>query len=166
MDNGYGRESRWRGKFKITMEFQEIIEQLPYAEPFLFVDSLTHIDEEGVTGNYTFSEDLSFYQGHFKSFPVTPGVLLTECCAQIGLVCLGIYLINREGDINKAQVALSSSSMEFLLPVYPGEKVTVRSEKVYFRFQKLKCKVYLYNEKEQLVCKGEIAGMLSNKGNG
>ena len=148
------------------MEFQEIIDQLPYSEPFLFVDGLTHIDEDGVHGNYTFSRDLSFYRGHFKSFPVTPGVLLTECCAQIGLVCLGIYLLNKDKYNSGAQVALSSSAMEFLLPVYPGEMVTVKSEKIYFRFQKLKCRVYLYNEKEQLVCKGEIAGMLTNKTNG
>ena len=148
------------------MKFQEIIDQLPYSEPFLFVDKLSHLDEDGVVGSYTFSEDLDFYQGHFKSLPITPGVLLTECCAQIGLVCLGIHLISKESGMSGAQLALSSSNMEFLLPVFPGETVTVRSEKLYFRFQKLKCRVYLYNEKEQLVCKGEIAGMLTNKGNG
>ena len=148
------------------MKYKEIIKQLPYADAFLFVDSLDHIDEDGVTGSYTFSEDLPFYKGHFKSFPVTPGVILTECCAQIGLVCLGIYLLNQENDMEGAQVALSSSDMEFMLPVYPGETVVVKSKKIYFRFQKLKCRVYLYNEKEQLVCKGEIAGMLTNKGNG
>lgn len=148
------------------MEFKEIINQLPYSEPFLFVDRLIHLDEDGVVGTYTFSKDQYFYEGHFKSMPVTPGVLLTECCAQIGLVCLGIYLIGKESQISEAQVALSSSNMEFLLPVYPGETVTVRSEKIYYRFQKLKCKVQLYNEKEQLVCKGEIAGMLIDKGNG
>ncbi|MCX2719645.1 3-hydroxyacyl-ACP dehydratase FabZ family protein [Lentiprolixibacter aurantiacus] len=147
------------------MEYQYIISQLPYSMPFLFVDSLEHVDEDGVTGSYTFSEDLHFYEGHFKSFPVTPGVLLTECCAQIGLVCLGIFLMRKDNSLRDTQVALSSSSMEFLLPIYPGETVTVKSEKIYFRFQKLKCKVYLYNEKEQLVCKGEIAGMLTCKGN-
>ncbi|MCE2612203.1 hydroxymyristoyl-ACP dehydratase [Flavobacteriaceae bacterium D16] len=148
------------------MDFQEIINQLPYSKPFLFVDRLDHVDENGVIGVYTFSEDHSFYQGHFKSFPVTPGVILTECCAQIGLVCLGIFLIKNEKDDAGAQVAFSSSHMEFLLPVFPGETVRVKSEKIYFRFQKLKCKVFLYNEKNQLVCKGELAGMLTNKGNG
>lgn len=148
------------------MDFQEIIDQLPYSEPFLFVDRLTHIDADSVSGTYTFSEDLSFYQGHFKSFPVTPGVILTECCAQIGLVCLGIYLMGMENNPQNTQLALSSTNMEFLLPVYPGETVTVNSEKIYFRFNKLKCRVKLHNEKGQLVCKGEIAGMLINKDNG
>lgn len=148
------------------MKIHEIIERLPYSEPFLFVDRLDHVDEEGVTGTYTFSKDHSFYKGHFKSLPVTPGVILTECCAQIGLVWLGIFLTQKEKNQAGTQLALSSSDMEFLLPVYPGETVTVKSEKVYFRFQKLKCRVFLYNEENQLVCKGEMAGMLTDKSNG
>ena len=31
-------------------------------------------------------------RGHFKDYPVTPGVILTEVMAQI-VVCLGIYLL-------------------------------------------------------------------------
>ncbi len=69
-----------------------IVELLPYDHPFLFVDELTAINENGSEGHYTFREDEYFYRGHFKDRPVTPGVILTECMAQIGLVCLGIYL--------------------------------------------------------------------------
>jgi 3-hydroxyacyl-[acyl-carrier-protein] dehydratase len=50
--------------------------------------------------------------------------------------------------------------MEFLLPVFPEEKVTVVSEKIYFRFHKLKCAVKMFNDEGELVCKGEIAGMI------
>lgn len=142
------------------MEFQEIIEHLPYSKPFLFVDRLMRLDENGVAGSYTFHPDHDFYQGHFKSLPVTPGVILTECCAQIGLVCMGIYLMSNEGLKTDTQIAMSSAEMEYLLPVYPGETVTVKSEKIYFRFRKLKCKVSMFNEKNQLVCKGELAGMV------
>jgi 3-hydroxyacyl-[acyl-carrier-protein] dehydratase len=141
------------------MENSEIIASLPYTEPFLFVDSLQKINSEGVEGGFTFREDLPFYRGHFKGQPITPGVLLTECCAQIGLACLGIYLGSIEGR-DSGSFALSSSEMEFYLPVYPGERVNVRSQKVYFRFNKLKCSVRMYNHAKQLVCKGEIAGML------
>ena len=148
------------------MDTVKILSYLPYSKPFLFVDSIAHIDDNGVEGSYTFSEDLDFYKGHFRSNPVTPGVLLTECCAQIGLVCLGIYLMQQEKISEEAGVALSSTQMEFYKPVFPGEKVTVKSEKIYFRFNKLKCKVKLYNENQELVCKGELAGMLSSKSYG
>lgn len=135
-----------------------ILEKLPYAEPFLFVDELKQITEDGAVGTYRFNSDSNFYQGHFKDHPVTPGVILTECCAQIGLVCLGIYLLNEEHD-DPLQIGFTSSEMEFLKPVYPGEKVSVVSEKVYFRFQKLKCKVKMYNIHDELVCKGVLSGM-------
>ena len=145
------------------MTAEEIIQSLPYSDPFLFVDELQKVDADGIKGNYTFRLELPFYQGHFRGNPVTPGVLLTECCAQIGLVCLGIYLMGGEAN-QDAKIAMTSSEMEFLLPVFPGEKVTVTSQKVYFRFNKLKCSVKMFNEKGELVCRGTISGML-NTGN-
>jgi 3-hydroxyacyl-[acyl-carrier-protein] dehydratase len=143
------------------MLHKEIIKQLPYTKPFLFVDEIISISEEGVKGNYTFQKDEFFYQGHFKNNPITPGVILTETMAQIGLVCLGVYLLKDEilAD-KKPQIALTSNQVDFYLPVLPEEKITVISEKIYFRFNKLKCKVKMLNEKEELVCKGEIAGMI------
>ena len=144
------------------MNSKDIIKLLPYQEPFLFVDELTSISSEGVTGNFTFKKEAYFYEGHFKNNPITPGVILTECMAQIGLVCLGIYILKDEiSESNHPQIALTSSQVDFFLPVFPGEKVTVVSEKEVFRFNKLKCNVKLYNEKDELVCRGKISGMLS-----
>lgn len=140
---------------------QEILALLPYTKPFLFVDELIEIDENGVKGSYTFTKDLDFYQGHFKDFPVTPGVILTETMAQIGLTCLGIFLLGIE--VKNLSLAMTSTQIEFLRPVYPGEKVFVISEKKYFRFNKLKCEVRMENEAGELVCKGEIAGMIIEK---
>ncbi|WP_275315941.1 3-hydroxyacyl-ACP dehydratase FabZ family protein [Tenacibaculum bernardetii] len=140
----------------------EIIKNLPYREPFLFVDLLTEVSENGVTGNYRFKEDEFFYEGHFKNNPITPGVILTETMAQIGVVCLGIYLLKNEiltTDKNP-QIALTSNQVDFYLPVLPNEKVTVISDKQYFRFNKLKCAVKMINEKKELVCRGTISGMI------
>tara|TARA_R110002126_G_scaffold99834_4_gene231139 strand:+ start:386 stop:814 length:429 start_codon:yes stop_codon:yes gene_type:complete len=142
------------------MTNQEIISKLPYSNPFLFVDELLSVNENGVEGCYTFDENLDFYKGHFNHFPVTPGVILTEVMAQIGLVCLGIFLLDLS--FNKSSsIALTSSNIEFLKPVFPKEKITVISEKIYFRFGKLKCKVKMKNENGDLVCMGDIAGMMT-----
>ncbi len=141
------------------MTNQEIISKLPYSKPFLFVDELISIDENGAEGTFKFDENLDFYKGHFKEKPVTPGVILTEVMAQIGLVCLGIYLLNNEFSKTNT-IALTSTSIDFLKPVFPAEKVTVISEKMYFRFGKLKCKVIMKNENEDVVCRGEIAGII------
>ncbi|NRS87641.1 3-hydroxyacyl-[acyl-carrier-protein] dehydratase [Flavobacterium sp. 7E] len=141
------------------MNSQEILNKLPYSKPFLFVDEIFKIDENGVIGSYTLHEDSFFYKGHFKDHPVTPGVILTEVMAQIGLVCLGIYLLN-DGFNSSSSIALTSTNIEFLKAVYPNEKVIVTSEKIYFRFGKLKCKVSMVNQEGVAVCTGEIAGIL------
>ena len=140
----------------------DILEKLPYNKPFLFVDKLVNVNNNEVEGIYTFDTESDFYKGHFKNNPVTPGVILTECCAQIGVVCLGIHLMKKEisNEDAELQIGLSSSEMEFLVPVLPGETVKVVSKKVYFRFHKLKCEVKMYNSIQQLVCKGTIAGMI------
>lgn len=144
------------------MTNQEIIAKLPYSKPFLFVDEILQINENGVEGTYYFDENLDFYKGHFKDNPITPGVILTEVMAQIGLVCLGIFLL--DDSFNKAtSIALTSSEIEFLKPVFPNERVTVISEKIYFRFGKLKCKVIMKNKKGEEVCTGTIAGIMVSK---
>ncbi|WP_127140653.1 3-hydroxyacyl-ACP dehydratase FabZ family protein [Flagellimonas marinaquae] len=146
------------------MEAEEIIALLPYQSPFLFVDDIVAVSENQITGHYTFKEDEFFYEGHFKDNPITPGVILTECMAQIGLVCLGMYLVKDElSNSQKPQIALTSHQMDFYLPVLPGQKVIVHSEKEVFRFNKLKCKVKMLNEKEELIARGVISGMLKVK---
>ena len=143
------------------MNYQEIISKLPYSKPFLFVDEILHIDQNGLEGTFKFDENLDFYKGHFKKNPVTPGVILTETMAQIGLVCLGIFLLDNNFD-KHSLISLTSTEIEFLKPVFPNEKVTVISEKIYFRFGKLKCKVIMKNESGAIVCQGNIAGMIKS----
>ncbi len=143
------------------MTSNQIITLLPYQQPFLFVDELTMISNEGITGNYTFKPNEYFYKGHFKNNPITPGVILTECMAQIGVVSLGLYILKENISNEKnLQIALTSSQIDFFLPVFPNEKVTVISEKEVYRFNKLKCKVKMLNKKNELVCRGVISGMI------
>ena len=145
------------------MKKENIIKLLPYQTPFLFVEELTYISKNRSEGYYTFKQDEYFYKGHFKDKPITPGAILTEVMAQIGLVCLGIYLLKKEiSKTKKPEIALTSNEIDFFLPVKPKERVKVVSEKIYFRFNKLKCKVQLFNKKNELVCKGTISGMLKN----
>ena len=138
--------------------YNRIIEILPYGESFRFVDEIVELSNDGIVGSYTFQPGLDFYRSHFKDQPVTPGVILTECCAQIGLACLGIHLLNYA--VEEGMMALTGSGMEFYQPVFPGEKVKVIAEKEYFRFGKLKVNVKMYNEAEKVVCKGTLSGMI------
>ncbi|MFD0862113.1 3-hydroxyacyl-ACP dehydratase FabZ family protein [Sungkyunkwania multivorans] len=140
-------------------DYSNIFKKLPYTKPFLFVEKLVEINEDGVIGFYTLTEDHEFFQGHFVGYPVTPGVILTEIMAQIGVVCLGIYIL---GDLltKDSKIAMTETNVQFLKPVFPNEKVTVISNKQYFRFGKLKCKVSMSNEAGEEVCRGVISGVI------
>ena len=137
--------------------FPDILALLPYSEPFLFVDELIDVNEEMAVGTYTYAKDLDFYRGHFTEHPVTPGVILTETMAQIGVVCLGVFLLLQNEWKDNLQIAMTSSEINYLLPVI------VQSKKVYFRFGKLKCEVEMRNAENQIVCSGFIAGIFRQK---
>ena len=142
---------------------KEVLTHLPYRKPFLFVEDITSISEEGVTGYYTLKKDEYFYEGHFPDAPITPGVILTEIAGQIGVVCLGLFLEIKKSFPHFNRKLLSNytaSKMDFFKPVFPKEKVKVVSKKIYFRFNKLKCEVFLYDSKGELACKGTLEGFI------
>ena len=122
------------------MKYADIISILPYEKPFLFVDTLDELSEEGASGTYRIKADEYFFEGHFPGNPIVPGVILTEIMAQIGLVCLGIYLTPAE-DRASIRPAFTSANVDFLSAVLPEDELIIESKKIYFRFGKLKCNV-------------------------
>lgn len=139
---------------------QEIQALLPYKDPFLFVDELLEITEDEAKGTYRYPEDAYFYEGHFPDNPITPGVILIETMAQIGLVSLGMYLTGTYQTKKALPFAFTSSDVEFYQKVLPGEQVSVHAQKIYFRLGKLKCKVFMNNQAGTRVCKGILSGMV------
>ena len=147
----------------------KILNYLPYKSSFLFVDDITALHDDGVTGEYTLKADSFFYEDHFPGNPVTPGVIITEIMAQIGLVVLGIHLML--GDVKDHEgfemhedsfPLLTSTNVEFFKMVLPEEKVRVTSKKQYFRFGKLKCAVEMHNANAELIAKGVFSGVIKN----
>lgn len=145
---------------------EQILSLIPQQEPFRFIEDLQYIDGNSCKGTYTFKKDEYFYKGHFPEKPLTPGVIVTEAMAQIGLIPLGIYLL-AEGNENlnpdNVLPVFSSSNVDFLNPIYPEEKLIVEALKVYFRFGKLKAKITAVKENGEKVCKGELSGMFVDR---
>jgi len=142
-----------------------ILNHLPYKSSFRFVDHIAFLNEDEVKGEYTLKQDSFFYEDHFEGNPVTPGVIITEIMAQIGLVVLGIFLILKETDHSfnnddSLFPLLTSTDVSFYKMVLPGQKVTVISKKQYFRFGKLKCYVEMLDSEGELVAKGTFSGII------
>ncbi|HVV55669.1 MAG TPA: 3-hydroxyacyl-ACP dehydratase FabZ family protein [Mucilaginibacter sp.] len=142
-----------------------ILNHLPYKSSFRFVDNILEISEDGVKGEYTLKRDAFFYEDHFAGNPVTPGVIITEIMAQIGLVALGIFLLLKDAAANNTMFPLlTSTEVSFHKIVLPGEKVTVVSKKQYFRFGKLKCYAEMTDNQGDIIAKGMFAGIVKNVG--
>jgi 3-hydroxyacyl-[acyl-carrier-protein] dehydratase len=143
-----------------------ILNHLPYKSSFRFVDNISKLTEDEVVGEFTLKEDAFFYEDHFAGNPITPGVIITEIMAQIGLVVMGIFLILKDTELNFGDdeqdlfPLLTSTNVDFFKMVLPGQKVTVISKKQYFRFGKLKCYVEMLDSTGELVAKGMFSGII------
>src|SRR5580698_5802976 len=110
-----------------------ILNHLPYKSSFRFVDNISLLSEDEVRGEYTLKNDAFFYADHFEGNPVTPGVIITEIMAQIGLVVLGIFLLLKDNNASFSAdepmfPLLTSTEVSFHKIVLPGQTVRVTSE--------------------------------------
>jgi UDP-3-O-[3-hydroxymyristoyl] N-acetylglucosamine deacetylase/3-hydroxyacyl-[acyl-carrier-protein] dehydratase len=107
------------------------MEHLPHRYPFLLVDRILEFEpEKRIVGlkNVTISEP--YFQGHFPSHPVMPGVLIIEAMAQAG----GLLLMDSVSDPeNKVVYFMSLDNVKWRKPVIPGDQLVFEVEMVQFR---------------------------------
>ncbi|THB77356.1 MAG: 3-hydroxyacyl-[acyl-carrier-protein] dehydratase FabZ [Desulfobulbaceae bacterium] len=105
----------------------EIMKLLPHRYPFLLVDRITSlIPNESVTGLKNVTVNEQFFQGHFPTQPVMPGVLILEGLAQAG-GCMAYYsLPDMIGE--KLIYFARIDKARFRKPVVPGDQLVYQLE--------------------------------------
>jgi 3-hydroxyacyl-[acyl-carrier-protein] dehydratase len=139
-----------------------VLELLPQQEPFRFVDEILAIDEDSIRARYRFKAEADFYRGHFPGNPVTPGVILLESIAQVGVVALGIYLLALEGgeeEVGTRVALFSDAQADFTGVVRPGDEVTIDARKIFYRRGKLRSEAEMRLADGSVVCSATISGM-------
>ncbi len=142
------------------MDKEEILDLIPCTKPYKYVDDILSLDEHHILGKYIFRENEFFYEGHFPNNPITPGAILLESAAQTGLLAFGMYLQSKENKKLASDFFLVSSDIQFKKVVKPNEAIYILSEKIFFRLNKLKCKIRISTVDNEVICKGIISGMV------
>lgn len=104
------------------LDIEEIMRLLPHRFPFLLVDRVVSYEPNKTISAYknvTYNEP--YFQGHFPSRPVMPGVLILEAIAQTGGL---LYMLSREESIEgQLFYFISADKVKFRKPVVPGDRL-------------------------------------------
>ena len=97
---------------------------LPHRYPFLLVDRVLEVDPDRrivALKNVTINEP--FFNGHFPSTPVMPGVLTIESMAQAGAI---LGLLEKDADLTKTLVYfMGIEQAKFRRPIVPGDQMRI-----------------------------------------
>ena len=119
------------------MDIGQIMDILPHRYPFLLVDRIIDVvpgqSAKGIK-NVTINEP--FFQGHFPSYPVMPGVLIVEALAQVGAVAM-LSLPENKGKIG---LFAGIDRLRFRRQVKPGDQLRLEVEIIYQKGPIGKCK--------------------------
>jgi 3-hydroxyacyl-[acyl-carrier-protein] dehydratase len=107
-----------------TYDIVQIMQAIPHRYPFLLVDRVVELVKDvsciGIK-NVTINEN--FFQGHFPTMPVMPGVLIIECMAQTAAV----LVVETLGPAwaGKLVYFMTVDNAKFRKPVVPGDQMRV-----------------------------------------
>ncbi len=135
----------------------EILKMMPHRYPFLLLDRILVLSEDEIVGlkNVTINEP--FFQGHFPTHPVMPGVLIIEALAQTGGLWAFHYTPNAE---RSAVYLMGLDKVRFRKPVRPGDQLILKVRLIKRRGAvfKMKGKAFVA---DQLVAEAEILATLN-----
>ena len=143
---------------QLVANIEDIMKIIPHRYPFLLVDRVINLNpDKNITAikNVTINEE--FFQGHFPSKSVMPGVLIIESMAQSAAVLVSKTLgIDAEG---KIVYFMTIDNTRFRNPVVPGDQLKLDVIKVRQRKNVWKFNGKAYVE-ETLVAESTFSAMI------
>ena len=108
----------------ISVDVKGIMRLIPHRPPFLMIDRVEQMRTDiEATGVKMVSIGEPFFQGHFPSDPVMPGVLIVEAMAQTA----GALVVHSLGGANVDKIVyfMTIDKARFRHPVVPGDQLMI-----------------------------------------
>lgn len=113
----------------MMLDSAQIQKIIPHRYPFLLVDKILEMNDERAVGIKNVTVNEPFFQGHFPSNPIMPGVLIVEALAQVGAV----LALSNEENKGKLAVFTGMNNFKFRRQVKPGDTLKLEIELGSFR---------------------------------
>lgn len=106
-----------------NLDINQVMKMLPHRYPLLLVDRLVEVTDESAIGIKNISINEPYFQGHFPTEPIMPGVLIIESMAQTA-ACLVVNWLGADAH-GKLVYFMSIDNARFRKPLTPGDQVRV-----------------------------------------
>lgn len=114
------------------MNILEVMEVLPQRYPILLIDRVLELEEGKrivAMKNVTIGEP--YFQGHFPTLPIMPGVYMLEAMAQAGGIL--VYQTLKFDRSKEMLVYAGVDGVRFKKPIFPGDQMIIEVEAVAIR---------------------------------
>ena len=115
-----------------AVDIKRILQMIPHRYPMLMVDRVVDMQlDHSAVGIKNVSINEPFFQGHFPSEPVMPGVLIVPVASTaLRLSYVATFGAESEG---KLVYFMSIDGVRFRRPVVPGDRLELHVEKMQSR---------------------------------
>ena len=139
------------------MDIKEIMNIIPHRYPFLLIDKVIKIEENKITAIKNVTANEYYFQGHFPTEPVMPGVLIIESLAQAGAVAL----LSKDEFKGKIAYFAGINNAKFRRKVVPGDTLRLEVELTKIRGKAGVGYGIAYVD-DKKVCEGELTFMVKS----
>lgn len=141
----------------VLLDINGIKKLIPHRYPFLLVDKIVDFKkDEYIIGVKNVTANEEYFNGHFPSFPIMPGVLIVEALAQTSAI---FHLMSLGIEENTRNIFfMGIDDCKFRKPTFPGDTLFLKVLPISSRGKIIKVRGEAYN-KDTLICSATLTAM-------
>lgn len=153
-----------------NINVEQILTMLPHRYPFLFIDKVLKYKKGYIETRKNVTINEPYFQGHFPSRPILPGVILIEMAAQSAALMyildsikfeenteLTIDVLDGKAELaNKVGYLASVKNFKFMQIVSPGDILCIKCQSKAKLGKLLEIDISILDERNKNVASGRL----------